>query len=245
MAESRPRAARKVALTGLLIADTEPKSAAAEAYRTLRTNIQFAGLDRPCRTIVITSATPAEGKTTTAANFGVVCAQAGSRVCLVDADLRKPSLHRVFRMDNQRGLTTALLEGKTLADVAAPTVVPGLSVVVSGPLPPNHAELSASKRIRDLLEAAARDFDLVICDTPPVLSVSDAVALAAQCDGVILVVRVGGTSSGVVRRAAEQIDAVKGRILGVLLNRADMRRDGYYVEYHRYYQAYYGDDAKG
>jgi protein-tyrosine kinase len=234
---------RKHSLPGMLIADTTPKSAAAEAYRTLRTNIQFAGLDRPCRTIVITSATPAEGKTTTAANFGVVCAQAGSRVCLVDVDLRKPSLHRVFRMDNQRGLTTALLEGKTLGDVAVPTIVPGLSVVVSGPLPPNHAELSASKRMHDLLEAAARDFDLVICDTPPVLSVSDAVALSARCDGVILVVRVGGVSTAVVRRAAEQIDAVKGRILGVVLNRVDMRRDGYYAEYHRYYKAY-GDDAK-
>lgn len=240
MADKPPT--RKTPLPGILIADTALKSAAAEAYRTLRTNIQFAGLDRPCRTIVITSATPAEGKTTTASNFGVVCAQAGSRVCLVDADLRKPSLHRVFRVDNQRGLTTALLEGKTLADVAAPTIVPGLSVVVSGPLPPNHAELSASKRMHDLLEAAARDFDLVICDTPPVLSVSDAVALAAQCDGVILVVRAGGVSTGVVRRAAEQIDAVKGRILGVLLNRVDMRRDGRYAEYHRYYKAYYGDD---
>ncbi len=242
----KPRlAGRKFSLPGMLIADTAPKSAAAEAYRTLRTNIQFAGLDRPCRTIVVTSATPAEGKTTTVSNFGVVCAQAGSRVCLVDADLRKPSLHRVFRMDNQRGLTTALLEGKTLGDVAAPTIVPGLSVVVSGPLPPNHAELSASKRMHDLLEAAARDFDLVICDTPPVLSVSDAVALAARCDGVILVVRVGGVSTAAVRRAAEQIDAVKGRILGVLLNSVDMRRDGYYAEYHRYYRAYYGEDAQG
>ena len=153
----------------------------------------------------------------------------------MDADLRKPSLHRVFRMDNQRGLTTALLEGKTLGDVAMPTIVPGLSVVASGPLPPNHAELSASKRMHDLLEAAARDFDLVICDTPPVLFVSDAVALAARCDGVILVVRVGGVS----------IDAVKGRILGVVLNRVDMRSDGYYAEYHRHYKGYYGDDAKG
>src|SRR5437870_9341841 len=127
-----------------LVTETAPKSAAAEAYRTLRTNIQFAGLDRPCRTIVITSATPTEGKTTTAANFAVVCAQAGSRVCLVDADLRKPALHRVFGRDNLRGLTTALLEGKPLADVAAPTRVSGLAVVVSGPLPPNHTELAAS-----------------------------------------------------------------------------------------------------
>lgn len=228
----------------ILIAETAPKSPAAEAYRTLRTNIQFAGLDRPCRTIVITSATPSEGKTTTAANFGVVCAQAGSRVCLVDADLRKPSLHHVFGMDNQRGVTNALLEGKALADVALPTRVPGLSVVVSGPLPPNHAELSASQRMRELLDAATRDFDLVLCDTPPVLSVSDAVALSAQCDGVILVVRVGGVSTAAVRRAAEQIDAVNGRMLGVLLNRVDTRRNGYYAEYHRYYHAYYGTDAR-
>lgn len=244
MASKRPNPAKNPDLPDVLISETAPKSPAAEAYRTLRTNIQFAGLDRPCRTIVITSATPSEGKTTTAANFGVVCAQAGSRVCLVDADLRKPSLHRVFGMDNQRGLTTALLEGKLLADVAAPTRIPGLSVVVSGPLPPNHAELSASQRMRDLLEAAARDFDLVLCDSPPVLSVSDAVALSAQCDGVILVVRVGGVSVAAVRRAAEQIDAVKGRILGVLLNRVNMRRDGYYAEYHRYYHAYYGADPK-
>jgi len=231
-------------IPGILVAETAPKSPAAEAYRTLRTNIQFAGLDRPCRTIVITSATPSEGKTTTAANFGVVCAQAGSRVCLVDADLRKPSLHRVFGMDNQRGLTTALLEGKSLADVASPTRVPGLSIVVSGPLPPNHAELAASQRMHDLLETATRNFDLVVCDSPPVLSVSDAVALSAQCDGVILVVRVGGVATAAVRRAAEQIDAVKGRVLGVLLNGVNMRRDRYYAEYHSYYHAYYGADAK-
>lgn len=228
-----------------LVAETAPKSPAAEAYRTLRTNIQFAGLDRPCRTIVITSATPAEGKTTTAANFGVVCAQAGSRVCVVDADLRKPSLHRTFGTENGRGLTTALIEGKALADVALPTRVPNLSVVVSGPLPPNHAELAASQRMRDLLEAGARDYDLILCDTPPVLSVSDAVALAAQCDGVILVVRVGAVSTAALRRAAGQIDAVKGRILGVLLNRVDMKRDGYYAEYQRYYHAYYGSDSTG
>ncbi|HTY76870.1 MAG TPA: CpsD/CapB family tyrosine-protein kinase [Candidatus Bathyarchaeia archaeon] len=232
------------AVPGGLVAEWAPKSPAAEAYRTLRTNIQFAGLDRPCRTIVITSATPAEGKTTTAANFGVVCAQAGSRVCIVDADLRKPSLHRVFGMENGRGLTTALIEGKGLADVAMPTRVPGLSVVVSGPLPPNHAELAASQRMRDLLEAGARDYDLILCDTPPVLSVSDAVALAAQCDGVVLVVKVGGVSTAAIRRAAEQIDAVKGRILGVLLNRVDMKRDGYYAEYQRYYHAYYGSDSE-
>lgn len=244
MARKRQPPAEAAGMPGILIAETAPKSPAAEAYRTLRTNIQFAGLDRPCRSIVITSATPSEGKTTTAANFGVVCAQAGSRVCLVDADLRKPSLHRVFGMDNQRGLSSALLDNKTLADVATPTRVPGLSVVVSGPLPPNHTELAASQRMRDLLEGGTRDFDLILCDTSPVLSVSDAVALSARCDGVILVVRAGGVSTAAARRAVEQITSVKGRVLGVLLNSVDMRREGYYAEYQRYYHAYYGDDPK-
>lgn len=228
-----------------LITETAPKSAAAEAYRTLRTNIQFAGLDRPCKTIVIASATPNEGKTTTATNFAVVCAQAGSRVCIVDGDLRKPRIHTIFGLDNQRGLTTALIEGKSLADVAVPTRVPNLSAVTSGPLPPNHAELAASRRMHDLLEGGTRVFDLIICDTPPVLSVSDAIAFTAQCDGVILVVRCNKTAAEAARRAAEQIDAVKGRILGVVLNGVDVRRHGYYADPHSYFHAYYGTDLKG
>jgi protein-tyrosine kinase len=239
------RARKGTGLASALITETAPKSAAAEAYRTLRTNIQFAGLDRPCKTIVITSATPSEGKTTTAANFAVVCAQAGSRVCLVDGDLRKPTIHTVLGLDNQRGLTTALIEGKSLADVAVPTRVPNLSAVTSGPLPPNHAELAASRRMHDLLEGATRTFDLVLCDTPPVLSVSDAIAFAAQCDGVILVVHGNKTSAEAARHAAEQIDAVKGRILGVVLNRVDVRRHGYYADSHHYFHAYYGTDPRG
>jgi capsular exopolysaccharide synthesis family protein len=244
MARPREAPARSGTPTAL-VTETAPKSAAAEAYRTLRTNIQFAGLDRPCKTIVITSAAPAEGKTTTAANFAAVCAQSGSRVLLVDGDLRKPTLHKIFGIDNQRGLTTTMIEGKSLADVAIPTRVPNLSIVVSGPLPPNQAELTASRRMHDLLEAATRVFDLIVIDTPPVLSVSDAVALAAQTDGVILVVRGGKTSAEAARRAAEQIDAVKGRILGVLLNRVDARNSSYYADHGRYYDAYYGSDDVG
>ena len=220
-----------------LIAETDPRSAASEAYRTLRTNIQFAGLDQPCRCIVVTSATAGEGKTTSVANFGVVSAQAGSRVCLVDSDLRRPSLHRIFGMDNVRGLTSALLEGASLADVARPTRVAGLSLVTSGPLPPNPAELVGSRRMRELLEHATADFDLVVCDSPPVIAVADGVALAAQCDGVILIVRVGMVAHDVIRRAAEQIQAVKGKILGVLLNDVDLDRDGSHYRYYRYYQA--------
>jgi capsular exopolysaccharide synthesis family protein len=228
-----------------LITESDPKSPASEAYRTLRTNIQFAGLDEPCRTIVITSASPGEGKTTSAANFGVVAAQAGSRVCLVDSDLRRPALHRLFGMDNSRGLTTALVEGLPFAELAQPTRIPGLSLLPSGPLPPNPAELVGSNRMRERLEEAAGSaFDLVLCDSPPVIAVSDGVALAAQCDGVIVVVRAGAVAHDVVRRAVEQIEGVKGKILGVLLNNVDVKRGGYYHEYYRYYQAYDGSNQK-
>jgi Mrp family chromosome partitioning ATPase len=144
----------------VLITLTEPKSAASEAFRTLRTNIQFAGLDQPCRTIVVTSAGPEEGKTTSAANFGVVAAQAGSRVCVVDSDLRRPTLHRLFKLSNARGLTTALVEGLSFAEVAQPTMVPNLSILPSGPLPPNPAELVGSHRMRECLHAALRRGDL-------------------------------------------------------------------------------------
>ena len=227
-----------------LITETDPRSAAAEAYRTLRTNIQFAGLDQPCRSIVVTSAIASEGKTTSVANFGVAAAQAGSRVCLVDSDLRRPSLHRLFGLDNSRGLTTALVEDLPFEKVAQPTRVPGLSLVPSGPLPPNPAELVGSRRMHELIEGASSAFDLVICDSPPVIAVSDGVALAAQCDGVILIVRVGKVSHEVLRRAAEQIEAVKGKILGVVLNSVNLKSDGYYYTYYRYYQAYDSGNQK-
>jgi capsular exopolysaccharide synthesis family protein len=150
----------------------------------------------------------------------------------------------MFGLTNTQGLTTALVEGLPFAKVAQATRVPNLSVLTSGPLPPNPAELVGSKRMRELLEQATTDFDLLICDTPPVISVADGVALAAQCDGVILVVRVGTVPQDVIRRAAEQIQAVKGKIIGVLLNSVNLKRDGYYYDYYRYYRAYYGDDKK-
>lgn len=230
--------------TGGLIAETQPRSAAAEAYRTLRTNIQFASLDQPHRTLVVTSASSGEGKTTTTANFGIVCAEAGTRVCLIDADLRRPALHKIFGLTNEKGLTTALLEDQAIAKLAQPTRTPNLSVLTSGPLPPNPAELVGSRRMRELLEHATADFDLLLCDTPPVVAVADAVALASHCDGVILVVRTGGVPHEVVKRARLQIEAVKGRILGVLLNSVNLRRDGYYYDYYRYYHAYYSSDEQ-
>jgi capsular exopolysaccharide synthesis family protein len=225
-----------------LVAESDPRSPASEGYRTLRTNLAFAAPDARPKTLVITSATAGEGKTTTAANFAVVSAQADARVCLIDSDLRRPALHRVFGLSNERGLTTSLVEDLPLIKVAQPTRIPNLNVVTSGPLPPNPSELVGSKGMGELLARARSDFDIVICDTPPLISVGDGVALAAQVDGVILVVQGGKVPHDVVRRVVEQIEAVKGRIVGVLLNRVDLRRDGYGYSYYRYYAAYYGSD---
>jgi capsular exopolysaccharide synthesis family protein len=229
--------------TASLVAHIDPKSPAAEAYRTLRTSIQFAGLDHKCRSIVVTSSSPGEGKSTTVANFGVVLAQTGSRVCLVDSDLRRPTLHRIFGLGNSRGLTTALLDGVPFTEVAQTTNVPGLFVLTSGPLPPNPAELVGSNRMREALEGAGGDYDMVLLDSPPVVSVADAVALATFADGVVMVVQTGKVPHEVIRRAISQILAVKGRILGVVMNGVNMKRDGYYYDYYRYYHSYYAPET--
>lgn len=227
-----------------LVTESQPRAASAEAYRTLRTNIQFASLDQPHRILIVTSASAGEGKTTTAANFGVVNAQAGMRVCVIDADLRRPALHRIFGLSNTQGLTTSLLEDQPIAKLAQSTRIPNLFVLTSGPSAPNPAELVGSKRMRQLLEHATTDFDLMLCDTPPIVAVADAVSLAAQCDGVIFVVKTGKVQQEVILRALGQIEAVKGRVLGVVLNNYDVRRDGYYYDYYRYGHAYYADGQK-
>jgi len=223
---AKPAAKTRESARQTLVAETDPRSPAAEAYRTLRTNIRFAGLDTPCRTILVTSASPGEGKTTTVANFGIAAAQADARVCLVDSDMRRPSLHRLFGVPNTRGLTTALVEGGTFGTVAQPTHIKNLSVVTSGPLPPNPAELVGSHRMQECLDSGTKEFDLRLFDSPPVVSVSDALALSALCEGVILVVRSGAIPQPVIRRTVDHIEAVKGRILGIVLNSVDMKRDG-------------------
>ena len=225
------------------ITDTRPRSGAAEAYRTLRTNVRFLNLTDAYRSLVFTSATAGEGKTTTASNFSVATAQSGARVCLIDADLRRPSLHRTFRLSNQSGLTTALIHRESAAALAQPTRVPNLFVLTSGALPPNPAELVASSRMRDLITDAQTAFDLVVLDTPPIISVGDPVAISAQCDGVIIVIRASQVPLEVIRRAIGQVAAVRARIIGVVLNRVNLRREGYYYKYYHYYQSYYSSGA--
>jgi len=207
----------------------------AEAYRVLRTNLQFTGLDKPLRTVLITSAGPAEGKTITAANLALTLAQAGFGTLLVDADLRRPSVHNLFEISNQEGLTSLLLQDNPAADYAQATNVPNLWVLPSGPLPPNPSELLGSNRMAARVKELSQLADYVIFDSPPSLVVSDCLALAPQVDGVVLVVNARKTRVGAVRHARESLEKVGGRVEGAVLNRYHQKTGSYY-----YYSSDYG-----
>ncbi|HWI52857.1 MAG TPA: CpsD/CapB family tyrosine-protein kinase [Symbiobacteriaceae bacterium] len=220
-------------LSKMIVTHHDPGAIASEAYRVLRTNLQFLGLDEPLRTMLVTSATPGEGKSTTVANLAVAFAQTGARVCLVDADLRRPTVAKLFGLDNWSGLTTALIGQAPLTECLRPTDVPGLSVMTSGPIPPNPAELLGSARMSTLLGQLTDSFDMVLVDSPPVLAVTDAAVLAPKVGGVLMVVRSGNVDHRQVTRAKEAIEAVKAKVLGVVLSAVQPEgRDGYYYYYY-------------
>ncbi len=232
-----------------LFALSEARSPVGEAYRTLRTNLQFSSLDRPLRCLVVTSALATEGKTTTVANLAVVMAQGGKRVVLVDADLRRPSVHRVFGLPNRGGLTDALVqELAALNGFLQDTGVENLRVLTSGPIPPNPQELLASQRMEELLHRLQSEADIVLIDTPPSLVVADANVLAARTDGVVLVVNADRTRRVAVQQATEDLRQVGANLLGGVLNMVDIRRGrgaGYYSYHGYYYSQYYGEQEAG
>jgi non-specific protein-tyrosine kinase len=214
-----------------LITVTESRSPISEAYRTLRTNLDFAGLDRALKTLVVTSAGVSEGKSTTLANLAVVSAQAGRRVILVDADLRRPMLHQVFGLANDTGLTTMMMDDAALASPPLnQTGVDGLSVLTSGPLPPNPAEVMGSRRMEEIIAALAERADQVLFDTPPVVAVTDAAVLATKVDGVVLVVSAGHTRRDHARTAVQRLQQINARLVGAVLTnvQVDTGLKGYY-----------------
>ena len=216
-----------------LVTLADPRSPAAEAYRTLRTNLEFSSLDQPLRTLVVTSAAPEEGKSTTLANLAVAEALAGKRVILVDADLRRPSQHQWFGLKNAAGLTTALLdEGARREPPLQDTRVQGLRVLTAGPLPPNPSELLASPAMAEVIARLGQMADLVLFDAPPVVAVTDAAVLSAQVDGVLLVVQAGRTKREHIERAQTLLEKVRARVIGAVLN--DVKTD---TTVYRYYGA--------
>lgn len=217
-----------------LIAFTTPRSYVAEQFRTLRTNINFSSPDKQIQTLVITSAAPAEGKSTAAANLSIVFAQEDKKVLLIDADMRKPTMHHTFRMGNIQGLSRVLTKQSTLQTAIRATHVPGLDLLTCGSLPPNPAELLSSKSMNSLLEQMKEVYDIIIFDAPPILSVTDAQLLANKCDGAILIVNSGKTEKKQVIQAKELIAKSKCRLIGAVLNNFTLSKNN---AYYRYYES--------
>lgn len=212
-----------------LITLKEPLSPAAEAFRALRTNIQFSAIDHPIRTLVVTSPSSDEEKSLTVANLAVTMAQAGHETILVDADLRRPAQHTLWKLPNDKGLTSAMLDNK--ADLPLQrTSVEHLSVLTSGPLPTNPADLIGSRRMEEVIEQLKGKAEFVLFDTPPVLAVTDTPLLASKLDGVLLVVKSGATRRDSAQRAKEILARLNVRIVGVALTNAprEMTVNSYY-----------------
>ncbi|MEI2690892.1 MAG: polysaccharide biosynthesis tyrosine autokinase [Anaerolineae bacterium] len=229
-----------------MIAHMAPKSLGAEAYRVLRTNLQFSALDKPLTTLVCTSAMPGEGKSTTVSNLAAVMAQSDKRVILVDADLRRPSLHKLLKLPNNVGLSTALLDkGRDPAVYLQDTDMPNLRVMTTGPIPPNPAEMLNSARMHEMIEVLKSEADLVLFDTPPVLAVADTSILASQVDGTLLVVWAGKTRGELLMQAVERLQSLSIQPLGVVLNKLTQRKGGYYYSNYYYYASREGSEEAG
>jgi non-specific protein-tyrosine kinase len=221
-----------------LIVRSSGRSSRSEAFRSLRTNLQFIGVDRQPKSLVVTSCLPSEGKSSTSANLAITLAQAGWRVILVDGDLRRPRIPDYLGIEGSTGLTDVLIEKARLDDVIQTWGEPSLSVLPSGQIPPNPSELLGSQGMRSVLAQLTRDYDMVILDAPPLLPVTDAAALAAICDGALLVARYGKTRREHVARASELLSSINARLLGTVLNFAPGKRgNGYGYGYGYGYEA--------
>jgi len=228
-----------------LITQVRPQSQMAESYRALRTSLLLSNLGSHPKVIMITSALPQEGKTTTSINCAVVLAQKGVRVLLIDADLRRPSIHKTLGMGPRSGLSNVLTGSATLQQaITRSPILPNLSVLPAGTPPPNPAELLASTNMRDVLEELRGQYDHIVVDTPPTLSVTDAVVLSPRADAIVLVIRCGQTTKQALRRSRDILMQVNAKVSGVLLNAVDLSSPDYYYyyEYQGKYSGYYQDD---
>ncbi|MEG1256971.1 CpsD/CapB family tyrosine-protein kinase [Clostridium sp.] len=219
----------------MYIVEKEPKSIAAESYRTLRTNLQYSSFDEEYKVIVVTSSEPGEGKSTTSGNLALSLAQGDKKVILVDCDLRKPSIHKKFKISNELGLSDVIVDKESISSTGH-KYNNNLTVLTSGKIPPNPSEMLGSKSMKALIDALKKVFDYVILDTPPVQAVTDAQILSTRADGTILVVRAERTKKDSVENAVGLLKKVNANIIGTVLNGVEEGRGNYYY--------YYGDDGK-
>ena len=226
-----------------LISLLDPKAPASEAYRSLRTNIGYTSVDKQVQTIVITSAGPEEGKTTTLVNLAISLAQLGKKVLVIDADLRKARIHKYFSLPNDNGVTDIIVNKYKVKDaVKKIEEVDNLYVITSGAYPPNPAEILESKKMADLLETVRTDYDIILIDTPPVGQLTDAAILGKMADGVILVIASGETHIDFAKHAKSRLEKVNARVLGAVITKINGAAGGtYYYRYYNYNQYYYSD----
>lgn len=206
-------------MTNTLVTISNPRSPVAEAYHSLRTNLEFSSPDKPLRSMVVTSAGSEEGKSTTLANLAVTMAQAGKRVILVDCDLRRPSIHQIFNALNSSGLTDLVRDESLLANPPLQdTPVANLKLLTSGQLPPNPSELLGSRRMDEIIAALLARTDMLLFDAPPIIAVTDAALLSAKVDGVLLIISAGKTKREHARKARALLEKVNARLIGTVLN---------------------------
>lgn len=224
-----------------LVTHYDPLSIASEAFKIARTNIEFSSIDQKLKTIIITSSNQSEGKSTTLTNLAISYAQIGRRILLVDADMRRPSIHKLFGIANRRGLTNALLNHNELDSIVVQTKTAGLDVLTSGPIPPNPAELLMSDSMTTLIEQAKNSYDLIMFDCAPVGAVTDAAIMSTKTDAVLFVVKAGHTDRHQLKRAASLLHQVNARVLGYILTGISRKNnDSYY-----YYAKSYSEGSEG
>ena len=223
-----------------LITINNPKNPAAEAYRVIRTSVQFAQAGKELKTIAITSCTPNEGKSMTVANLAIVLTQAGKSVLLIDCDMRNPTVHKNFNLSNKVGLSSCISMGTAVADAVQETGIEGLDALTAGVIPPNPSELLGSEQMKNLLQRAKEQYDYVLIDTPPVMPVTDALIVSRFVDGMILVIASAEVKVEMAREVKSQLVNAGANILGVVLNKVRSEHHGYGYEY--YY--YYGNDGE-
>ena len=228
-----------------LITKKHSKSPVSEAYRTIRTNVQFSAVNKDLKTIVITSATANEGKSTTISNLGVVMAQAGQKVVIMDCDFRNPTQHKIFQLPN-KGLSNCVAMHKSVMDIIQHTDVEGLDILTSGPVAPNPSELLGSKGMDEVLETLGMEYDYVLIDAPPILPVTDAAVMAAKVDGVIMLTAWGNLNPAAAMDAKTRLVQAGANIIGVILNKVEVNTPGnsYGYGYGYGYYYYYGSEGK-
>ncbi len=220
-----------------------PKSTASESFRGIRTAVLFSSADVPPQVLLITSAGPEEGKSLLVANLALTLALAGAKVLVIDCDLRKPRVHKLFGIGREKGLTSVLVGSADLAEsIVASAAVPGLDILPCGPIPPNPAEIVGSKKLRNLIDGLKGQYQHILIDSPPVTAVTDALLLSQAVDSTILVIRAGVTPKPIVVNGLEQLRSVNAHVLGAVLNGIKTGKDSYY--YYQYYYYYYGEDGE-